>query len=95
MIEALKTLSLHKLYKTLATFTPYSTRLGDIVELVRYTYAHTPDLAHEMDDLRSLVMEYLTCEVTSLIHSPEFDPLVEQGGPFARDLVHVMMKRIG
>ncbi|KFY95100.1 hypothetical protein V500_02951 [Pseudogymnoascus sp. VKM F-4518 (FW-2643)] len=61
-IEALKTLSLHKLHKTLLTFTLYSARLSDVVELVRYTYAHTPDLAHEMDDLRSLVMEYLTCE---------------------------------
>ncbi|KFY94697.1 hypothetical protein V498_03766 [Pseudogymnoascus sp. VKM F-4517 (FW-2822)] len=93
-IEVLKTLSLHKLHKTLLTFTLYAERLSDVVELVRYTYAHTPDLAHEMDDLRSLVMEYLTCEVTYLIHSPEFDPLVEEGGTFARDLVHMMMKRI-
>ncbi|KFY87882.1 hypothetical protein V498_06982 [Pseudogymnoascus sp. VKM F-4517 (FW-2822)] len=94
-IEALKTLSLHKLHKTLATFTPYSARLGDVAELVRYTYDHTPDFSHEMDDLRSLVMDYLTCEVTDLIRSREFDQLLEQGGPFARDLVHMMMKRIG
>ncbi|KFZ23587.1 hypothetical protein V502_01936 [Pseudogymnoascus sp. VKM F-4520 (FW-2644)] len=94
-IEALKTLSLHKLHKTLRTFTLYSARLSDVVELIRYTYAHTPDLAHDMDDLRSLVMEYLTCEVTYLSQSPEFDLLVEQGGPFTRDLVHKMMKRIG
>ncbi len=94
-MEALKTLSLHKLHKTLVTFTPYSARLGDVAELVRYTYEHTPDFAHEMDDLRSLVTDYLTCEVTNLIRSPEFDQLLEQGGPFARDLVHMMMKRIG
>ena len=59
-VRTLKTLSLHKLHKTLVTFTPYSARLSDVVELVRYTYAHTPDLAHEMDDLRALVMGYLT-----------------------------------
>jgi hypothetical protein len=52
-------------------------------------------LAHEMGDSRSLVMDYLTCEVTDLILSPEFDQLLEQGGPFARDLVHMMVKRIG
>lgn len=93
-IEDLKTLSLHKLHKTLVTFTPYSARLGDVAELVRYTYEHTPDFSHEIDDLRSLVMDYLTCEVTNLIHSPKFDQLLEQGGPFARDLVHMIMKRI-
>ncbi|KFY17974.1 hypothetical protein V492_00224 [Pseudogymnoascus sp. VKM F-4246] len=94
-IEDLKTLTLHKLHQTLLTFTLYSARRGDVVELVRYTYAHTPDLAHEMDDLRSLVMHYITCEVTSLVHSLEFASLVEQGGPFARDLVYMVMKRIG
>ena len=83
-IEALKTLSLHKLHKTLVTFTPYSARLGDVAELVRYTYKHTPDFSHEIDDLRFLVMDYLTCEVTNLIRSPEFEQLLEQGGPFAQ-----------
>ena len=81
-IEALKTLSLHKLHKTLVTITPYSARLDDVAELVRYTYAHTPGLAHEMNALQSLVMKYLTYEVTNLIRSLEFDQLLEQGGPF-------------
>ncbi|KFY46960.1 hypothetical protein V494_00253 [Pseudogymnoascus sp. VKM F-4513 (FW-928)] len=94
-IESLKALSLHKLHKTLVTFTPYAARLGDVAELVRYTYENTPDFAHGMDDLRSLVMDYLTCEVTNLIRCPEFDQLLEQEGPFATDLVHMMMKRIG
>jgi hypothetical protein len=93
-IEALKSLSLHKLHKTLFTFTLHPARCSDVVELVRYTYAHTPDLASEVDDLRSLVIHYITCEVTSLIHSLDFASLVKQRGPFARDLVDMMIKRI-
>ncbi|OBT70605.1 hypothetical protein VF21_10358, partial [Pseudogymnoascus sp. 05NY08] len=36
-IEDLRSLSLHKLHQTLRTFTLYSARLGDVVELIRYT----------------------------------------------------------
>lgn len=39
MIDDLKTLCLHKLHKTLMSFTLCEDRRTDIVELVRYAYA--------------------------------------------------------
>ncbi|TVY51417.1 hypothetical protein LCER1_G007636 [Lachnellula cervina] len=96
-IESLKTLALFKLHRTLTTFTLYSARRPDIVELLRYTFSndHTPDLVDGVDDLRSLVMLYTACEVESLIHCPEFLSLIGEGGQLAQNLVQILMKRIG
>lgn len=96
-IEALKTLSLYKLHKTLVSFTLYAARRPDIAELLRYAYSdeHTPDRDGVVDDLRSLVMLYTVCEMESLINCPEFRSLVGEGGQLAQELVQMLMKRIG
>ena len=95
-IEALKTLSLYKLHKTLVLFTLYAARRPDIAELLRYAYSneHTPDRVGVVDDLRSLVMQYTVCEMESLINCPEFWSLVGEGGQLAQELVQMLMKRI-
>jgi hypothetical protein len=95
-IEALKTLALHKLHKTLVSFTLYGARRTDIVELLRYAYSdeHTPDRVDVVDDLRSLVMLYAGCEAESLVHCPEFLSLVGEGGQLAQELVQILMRRI-
>jgi hypothetical protein len=95
-IEALKILTLHKLHRTLVTFTLYKVRRGDIVELANFAYSNenTPDLEDDVDALRALVIHYITCELESLIEAPEFLALLEQGGLFSRDLVRMMMRRI-
>ncbi len=54
-IDALKTLSLHKLYRTLVNFALYATRRSDIVELVQYAYSddHKLDLLNGAEGLRA------------------------------------------
>jgi hypothetical protein len=93
-IDALKTLTLSKLHKTLVAFKIYEARRGDIVELVRFAYSNenTPDLDEDVDALRDLVTHYVTCELKSLTESPGFLALLEQPGLFSRDLVKMMMK---
>ncbi|RFU33844.1 hypothetical protein B7463_g2468, partial [Scytalidium lignicola] len=95
-ITSLKTLALFKLHKTLTSFTLYEARRPDIVELLRYTFSndHTPDLVDAVDDLRSLVMLYTTCEIENLIHCPEFLSLIREGGQLAQNLIQMLMKRI-
>jgi hypothetical protein len=95
-IEELKTLTLHKLHHTLITFTLFEARRTDIVELAKFAYSNenTPDLEDGVDALRALVIHYVTCELESLIESPEFLSLLEQEGQFSRDLVKMLMKRI-
>ena len=95
-IESMKALALFKLHKTLTTFTLYSARRPDIVELLRYTFCneHTPDRVDTMDDLRSLVMLYTACEVENLIRCPEFLSLIAEGGQLAQNLVQILMQRL-
>lgn len=95
-ITSLKTLTLSKLHKTLATFTLYARRRTDIVELLRFAYSneHTPDRLDEVDELRSLIMLYVGTEIENMIHCSGFSDFIEEGGEFALDLVQIMMKRI-
>jgi hypothetical protein len=94
-IDALKTLTLSKLHKTLAAFKIYEARRGDIVELVRFAYSNenTPDLDEGVDALRALVTHYVTCELDSLIESSDFLALLEQQSLFSPDLVKMVVKR--
>jgi hypothetical protein len=95
-IDTLKALTLHKLQKTLILFKIYEARRGDVVELVKFAYSNenTPDLDDDVDALRELVVHYVTYQLESLIGAPEFLVLLEQPGPFSRDLVRMMMRRM-
>jgi len=90
----LRSLSLHKLHKTLVGFTLYEARIGDIIELARYAYSddHTSD--YGADELRTLVSEYFACEIDAIGKSDKFLPLMEEGGPFTRDFWMLVQKHI-
>lgn len=90
-VENLKTLALRKLHDTLSTFTLFEARRRDIVELLRFSYSdeNTPD-REVIDELRSLVMLYVGCEVESLSQCPDFVILLGEGGRLAQNLVHIL-----
>lgn len=85
-VESLKCLCLDKIHKTLVNFTLYKESIGDIAELVRFSYCndHTPDDAN--DDLRALVLKFVASRHDDIGDSEPFLSLVEEGGVFARDL---------
>lgn len=89
-IASLRALTLDKLHKTLLTFKLYSERIGDIVELARYTYSnpYLPDRKDDgtLDDLRKLVVDYIVCEIDTIGKHPEFVKYLEEGGEFVGDL---------
>lgn len=93
-ITALRTLVLHKLHRTLITYTLYAARRNDIVDLVRYAYSgeHTLDSTRGHDEFRSLVIHFIVCEVTGMLQSTEFMSLIEEGGSFSRDLLQVVSR---
>ena len=67
-------------------FTLYEEGIGDIVELIRFSYSNdnTPD---DIDDaLRALVLKYAASRHDQLGSAEPFLSLVEAGGLFARDL---------
>lgn len=94
-IAPLRMLSLNKLHKTLSVFTLYHERVGDLVALMRYSYANTVHLSSSPDDpLRSLVIHYAACVVENLVRSSEFKALLKEPGELASDLVVKMINRL-
>jgi len=93
-ISDLKDLSLHKLHRTLVEFTVFPQRVGDIVDLIRYSYSNTFDSPGRRDQLRDLVIQYAACVITSLANNAEFQSLLEEPGSLARDLVCQLLERL-
>ncbi len=93
-VGPLKDLSLHMLQRTLAEFTLYDERIGDIINLLWYSYSNTTDRPESIDDLKLLVVHYSACVVEDLSRSNEFQLLLEEVGSFARDLVKQMLERL-
>jgi len=86
-VEHLKKLVLHKIHKTLVSFTLHETRIGDVVELAQYIYLteNIPDQDQQIDELRALVVFYMVCEMDVLSGSEKFLSFLECGGLFVRD----------
>lgn len=78
----------------MAILTLYNERVGDVVELMWYSYSNTADRSGTVDDLRLLVIHYAACVVEDLIQSAQFQTLLEDIGQLARDLVEQMLKRL-
>ena len=93
-VGPLRDLSLHKLQRTLAEFTWYDQRVGDIIHLMRYSYSNTTDHPGSVDNLRSLVVHYSACVVEELWQSAEFRLLLEEFSSLGRDLIEQMLKRL-
>ena len=90
-IKKLRMLALHKLHRTLQVFRIYHKRVGDIAELIKYSYNNTRDI----DDLRDLITHYVTCNFQDMATNDNFLALMEEGGPFVRDLAGLLLKRMG
>jgi hypothetical protein len=93
-ISELKGLSLHKLHRTLVEFTLFPQRVGDIVDLIRFSYSNTFDSPGRRDQLRDLVVQYAACVTKSLANNAEFLSLLEEPGSLASDLVCQLLERL-
>jgi hypothetical protein len=96
LVEPLKALVLHKLHRTLMDFQLYIKRVGDVIKLARHAYnsGHTPDRETDgtIDKLRSLVVEYIVCEIDTIGNCSEFVELLEDGGEFVSDFWSITRK---
>ncbi|OAL39581.1 hypothetical protein AYO20_00978 [Fonsecaea nubica] len=78
-IEPLQELVLQKLRLTLSRFKLHQQRVGDVVELLKYTYANTPCRDPKIDQLRDLISDYLVCHIEKIVHHVEFIKLLDNG----------------
>ena len=83
-VEHLKKLVLHKIHKTLVSFTLHETRIDDVIELAQYIYStkNIPDQDQQIDELRALVVFYMVCEMNVLSESEKFSLFLEVWRPF-------------
>lgn len=94
-IQPLKTLALEELHSTLAIYTLYRGRTRDIIALLRYIYANTGVSTRGGDTLRTLLRDYVGCEMSILMKDGEFkDLMIEDGGPLLEDFMEMVAKRI-
>jgi hypothetical protein len=91
-IEPLSSLVLHKLHETLMSFTLYSVRTNDIIDLIRYIYSNTHDYGDER--LRVLVLEYVASEVDVIGKSEAFHTLLAEGGAFVQDFWKIVQDNL-
>ena len=92
-VRSLKDLVLQKLHVTLREYKPYEARYGDVVELIRYAYENTPS-CKRMDGLRELATQYVAHETPQIAGSEPCLSLVEDGGPFAKDLLSMVLEKV-
>ncbi|KAI9677324.1 MAG: hypothetical protein M1829_002667 [Trizodia sp. TS-e1964] len=82
-IKALQVTAIRKIHRNLATFTPET---GDLVDLVRYIYSDI-DSPTSMELLQDVMTEYLSCQWGRFAKSDVFLELLEEGGPFVSEVI--------
>lgn len=94
-IQRLKVLALEELHATLAIYTLYPVRTGDIIALLRYVYGNTAQSNGGEEDLRNVLTSYIGYEMDTLMGDDDFrDLMVEDGGPLLGDFMKMVKKRI-
>ena len=99
-IQPLKSRALNELHATLAIFTLYPQRTGDIITLLRYVYTNTSKPKEGVEDLRTLMTHYMGFEMDVLMDDPSFgdlmieDPELENRRDFLGDYMTMVQKRI-
>jgi len=93
-IKPLKELAFENLQSTLAIFTLYDERTGDIIGLLRYIYACMKTVPG-MEDLRALMTDYVGYEMDTLMKDQNFIGLmIEDGGTLLEDFTTMVQKRL-
>ena len=91
-VQPLKALAIHQLHATLTVFGLWRERIGDIVALLRYSYANTVDLEDGNEDLRMMLMHYVESKMDALIKADEFTELLEERESLLRDFLKTIGK---
>jgi hypothetical protein len=86
LIEALRTLVLYKMRRTLVAFKLFPERVPDIFLLVQYVYENT----REGDGLRELLTDFAVCKITLLLAHSGWGPFMHEQGSFTSELLGKM-----
>ncbi|KAM0805424.1 hypothetical protein BDR22DRAFT_884955 [Usnea florida] len=94
-VQGLKSCARKELHLALANYTLYPDRTGDIIALIRYIYSNTGESVSGVMDLRSVLKEYMSCEMDTLMKDPTFKELMfEDGGALLGDFMKAVQRKI-
>ena len=94
-IEPLQKLALKNLHRTLVAFTLHPERCGDIIALIRYSYANTADRGAGVEGLRTLLTHYIGLEMATLAQDKAFEALLlENKGAVLGDFLSMVVERV-
>ena len=95
-VQGLKSSALKELHLALIFYILYPERTGDVIALIQYIYSNTGESVSGVDDLRSVLTEYMGCEMDTLIKDSAFKELMfEDGGALLGDFMKAVEQRIG
>ena len=77
-IQPLKRLALKTLHQTLAIFNLWPECVVDIVTLTRFVYDKTSELVNRAEPMRSMLKQYIGCEMEVLVEAVDFRDLLEE-----------------
>lgn len=86
--------TLLKLRHTLALFTLFEEQKDDIVQLLQYCYANTPERKEMKDKLRALVIHHVACVVERLRGSDVLRLLLGEAKSISFDLMNELERRL-
>lgn len=93
-IQPLKKLSRQKLQHTLAIYTLYPERVGDITTLLKYVYANTSEAIDGIEDIRTMLAHYVGTEMDTLIKYGEIKDLMLDNGEMLGDFLKMFALNI-
>lgn len=93
-IQPLKKLSRQKLQHTLAIYTLYPERVGDITTLLKYVYANTAETIDGIEDIRTMLAHYVGTEMDTLVKYGEIKDLMLDNGEFLGDFLKMFALNI-
>ncbi|KAI8687152.1 hypothetical protein LRP88_13479 [Fusarium phalaenopsidis] len=88
-VNRLRRLALARLHRTLTHYVVHRDRISDLVALAQEIFDNTM----EMDDARTLIINYFVCFIEDIQDSPELEEALRQGGDFPAMLVSKMAMR--
>lgn len=93
-IQYLKDLALQKLQQTLAIFTLYQERVGDIITLLKYVYDNTAESEPNNEDIRTMLAHYIGCEMEILVKEGGIKELLATNAEMLGDFLNMFALRI-
>ena len=93
-VQGLKSSALKELHLALAHYILHPERTGDIIALIHYVYSNTGESVFGVEDLRSVLKEYMSCEMDTLMQDSAFKELMfEDGGALLGDFMKAVERR--